>query len=88
MPLAGKPFWRGAALQIALLCATLAAAEAILRIIDLRYLRIDESGVAPVYAHHAELGWFPIPNSVQSYTGARTVRVRLNSLGLRDIVLE
>lgn len=88
MPPARKRFWRGAALQTVLLLATLAAAEGILRVVDLRYLRMDESGVAPVYAHHPELGWFPIPNSVQSYTGARTVQVRHNSFGLRDTELE
>lgn len=88
MPPANKPLRRDAALQIALLFATLGIAEVILRVIDLRYLRIDESGVAPVYAHHADFGWFPIPNSAQEYTGARTVKVRHNSLGLRDIELE
>ncbi len=39
----------------------------------------------PVYAHDSELGWFPIPNSEQTYTGSRTVHVRHNSIGLRDI---
>ena len=88
MPPARKPFWRDLALQIALLLATLGATEVILRAIDLRYLRMHESGVAPVYAHHAELGWYPIPNSEQKYSGAGTVHVRHNSLGLRDIELE
>ena len=76
---------RALALQFALLVATLAVTEIVLRVIDLRYLRLDESGVQPVFAHDAELGWFPIPNSVQTYTGARTVHVRHNSLGFRDI---
>jgi len=49
---------------------------------------MDESGVAPVYSHDTTFGWFPIPNSVQKYTGARTIAVRHNSLGLRDIELE
>jgi hypothetical protein len=71
-----------------MLLATLAVAELLLRAADLRYLRMDESGVAPVFAHDDALGWFPIPNSVQDYTGARTVSVRHNSLGLRDIELE
>ena len=73
--------------QCIVLLATLAACEMILRVIDLRYLRMDESGVAPVYAHDAELGWYPIPNSAQTYSGARTVHVRHNSIGLRDIEL-
>jgi len=80
------PSWlRAMAIQCAVLLVTLVACEVILRVIDLRYLRMDESGVAPVYAHDPELGWFPIPNSAQTYTGARTVNVRHNSLGLRDI---
>src|SRR5258708_37492132 len=76
---------RAMAVQCIVLLATLAACEVILRVIDLRYLRMDESGIAPVYAHDAELGWYPIPNSTQEYSGARTVHVRHNSIGLRDI---
>ena len=76
---------RAIATQLLILVVTLAVAEAILRVIDLRYLRIDESGVQPVYAHDGELGWFPIPNSDQTYTGSRTVHVHHNSLGFRDI---
>lgn len=75
---------RAVATQLLILILTLAAAEALLRVIDLRYLRLDESGVQPVYAHDAELGWFPIPNSAQTYTGSRTVQVHHNSIGLRD----
>lgn len=80
-----RAWLRAIATQCVVLVVTLAACEAILRVIDLRYLRMDESGIAPVYAHDDELGWFPIPNSSQLYTGARTVHVRHNSIGLRDI---
>ena len=80
-----RAFGRGVALQTAMLLATLLVSELILRVIDLRYLRMDESGVVPVYSHDTALGWLPIPNSVQNYTGARTVAVRHNSLGLRDV---
>jgi hypothetical protein len=84
-----QPGWlRAIAVQCLVLLVTLAACEAILRVVDLRYLRMDESGIAPVYAHDAELGWYPIPNSAQTYSGARTVHVRHNSIGLRDIELE
>ena len=83
-----RAFWRGMALQIAMFVAALGVAELTLRFIDLRYLRMDESGIAPVFSHDAALGWFPIPNSVQNYTGARTVTVRHNSLGLRDVELQ
>jgi len=71
--------------QLLILVITLGVAEVILRVIDLRYLRLDESGTQPVYAHDAELGWFPIPNSSQTYTGSRTVQVHHNSVGFRDI---
>jgi hypothetical protein len=81
-----RPGWlRAIAVQCIVLVVTLGACEAILRVIDLRYLRMDESGVAPVYAHDAGLGWYPIPNSAQTYSGARAVHVRHNSMGLRDI---
>jgi len=76
---------RAIAMQLLILVVTLAVAEVVLRVIDLRYLRLDESGVQPVYARDAELGWFPIPNSDQTYTGSRTVHVHHNSLGFRDI---
>jgi hypothetical protein len=76
---------RAVATQFLILVLTLAASEVVLRVIDLRYLRLDESGVQPVYAHDAEIGWFPIPNSVQTYTGSRTVQVHHNSIGFRDI---
>jgi len=48
------------------LLVTLAACEVILRVVDLRYLRMDESGIAPVYGHDSALGWYPIPNSAQT----------------------
>ena len=76
---------RAVATQLLILVLTLGAAEVVLRVIDLRYLRLDESGVQPVYAHDAELGWFPIPNSAQTYTGSRTIQVHHNSIGFRDI---
>ena len=76
---------RAVLLQIAIIIATLAAAEAVLRIIDLRYLRAHRVGADRIYNYDAELGWFPVPNSDVSFTGIRTIRVRHNSLGLRDI---
>lgn len=76
---------RGAAVQVAILIATLAVAEVILRVIDLRYLRPHRVGADRVYNYDAELGWLPIANSDLTFTGIRTIRVRHNSLGLRDI---
>src|SRR4051794_41776088 len=72
-------------LQIAIAIATLGVAEAVLRVIDLRYLRTYRAGAERVYNYDAELGWFPVPNSEVTFTGLRTVQVRHNNLGLRDI---
>jgi lysophospholipase L1-like esterase len=76
---------RAILVQIAIVIATLAAAEVVLRVIDLRYLRAHRVGAERIYNYDAELGWFPVPNSDVSFTGIRTIRVRHNSLGLRDI---
>ena len=76
---------RAALLQLSIVVATLLVAEVVLRAIDLRYLRAHRVGADRIYNYDAELGWFPVPNSDVSFTGIRTVRVRHNSLGLRDI---
>ena len=77
--------WRIVLVQVAIIIATLAVAEAILRVIDLRYLRAHRVGADRIYNYDAELGWFPVPNSEVTFTGIRTIKVRHNSLGLRDI---
>ena len=71
--------------QLAIAVATLAVAEVILRVIDLRYLRTHRVGADRIYNYDAELGWSPVPNSEVAFTGIRTITVRHNSLGLRDI---
>jgi len=76
---------RAVIVQIAIVIATLLVAEVVLRVIDLRYLRAHRVGADRIYNYDAELGWFPVPNSDVSFTGIRTIRVRHNSLGLRDI---
>jgi len=76
---------RAVFLQLAIIVATLAVCEIVLRVIDLRYLRAHRVGSERVYNYDAELGWVPIPNSSLSFTGLRTINVRHNSLGLRDI---
>ncbi len=76
---------RAVLLQIAIIIATLAVAEVVLRVIDLRYLRAHRVGADRIYNYDAELGWFPVPNSDVTFTGIRTIKVRHNSLGLRDI---
>lgn len=76
---------RAVALQLMIAVATLAACEAILRLADLRYLRILRAGTERIYNYDRELGWFPIANSDVRFTGLRTIAVHHNSLGLRDI---
>ena len=76
---------RTLAIQLLILVVTLGVAEVVLRVIDLRYLRAHRVGSDRIYNYDAELGWFPAPNSDVSFTGIRTIRVRHNSLGLRDI---
>jgi lysophospholipase L1-like esterase len=76
---------RAIAIQLLILIATLGVAEVVLRVIDLRYLRVLRTGADRIYNYDAELGWLPVPNSDVSFTGIRTIRVRHNSLGLRDI---
>lgn len=76
---------RAVLLQLFIVIATLVVAEIVLRVIDLRYLRTYRAGAERVYNYDAELGWFPVPNSDVTFTGIRTIRVRHNSLGLRDI---
>ena len=74
-------------IQILLLIGTLAAAELILRIVDLRELRVGlRVGDAIVHRFHPELGWYPAANTVvERKSLIRTVTVATNSLGLRDI---
>lgn len=72
--------------HLAIMAVVLGAAELILRTIDLRELRDSyEPGRALLFQHDAELGWAPIPNASAPFTGTRTVTVRNNSLGLRDV---
>jgi lysophospholipase L1-like esterase len=70
-------------LQLAIIAATLVACEVFLREIDLRYLRAHRA--ERLYNYDAELGWFPVPNSMLTFTGIYTIKVSHNSLGLRDI---
>jgi lysophospholipase L1-like esterase len=72
--------------QVAVVLIALAATELTLRATDPRYLREGaRQGYSLVYRYNAELGWSPAPNSSAQFTGSRTISVRHNSLGLRDI---
>jgi lysophospholipase L1-like esterase len=82
----GRRLFRELGLQILLLLGTLALAELLLRVIDLRELRDGYSvGAAMVYRYDAELGWRPRANASSVYRGAQTVSITTNSVGLRDI---
>jgi len=73
-------------MHLAVCAAVLGAAELFLRAVDLRELRDSyEPGAALLFRHDPELGWAPVPNTSATFTGSRTVTVRNNSLGLRDI---
>jgi len=73
-------------LHLATIAAVLCVAELILRAVDLRELRDSyEAGRTNLFRYDAELGWAGIPNASSQFTGSRTVNVRNNSLGLRDI---
>jgi lysophospholipase L1-like esterase len=79
-------FLREALRQIVVVLITLAVTEAVLRVLDLRYLRDGaRPGYAFVYRYDADLGWAPVPNAGAEFTGSRTVSVQNNSMGLRDI---
>jgi len=65
--------------------ATLALAEMLLRVADIRGLRQDQSERSLSYGYDAELGWVPKPGSVSTVTTARTIHARHNSLGFRDV---
>ena len=78
--------FRAIFLQLLIIVATLVTMELFLRFIDLRELREAYGrGYAVVHRYDPELGWLPIPNTVATFTGSRTIGVRHNSLGLRDI---
>jgi hypothetical protein len=69
-----------------LLVGTLAAAELILRIVDLRELRDGYREGSPViFRYDSELGWLPVAKAVATFTDSQTITVRSNSFGLRDV---
>ena len=90
LPPAAEPrrgaLWRGIALQLCLLVATLAAFEVGLRIVDFREFRATPEQNRLPYDYDAELGWFGAPNKILPADGLPgSYRTSLNSLGLRDI---
>jgi lysophospholipase L1-like esterase len=82
----GRRVAREIGLQVLLLIATLVVAELILRLIDLRELRDGYSvGSAVFHRYDPEIGWGAVANAAGIYRGTRTVHIRTNSLGFRDI---
>jgi hypothetical protein len=78
---------RGFLVYAIIILVTAGASEIVLRIRDPFTLRILLSEKNLSYRYDAELGWFPIPNSVTQVTATRTIEARHNSLGLRDVEL-
>jgi hypothetical protein len=76
--------WRVAGLQAAILLVTLVVVEIALRMINPAYLWTDDWGGLD-YRHDSELGWIPIPNATGTVALPRTLALKNNSLGLRDI---
>ncbi len=70
---------------IAVIAASFLLAEVIFRLADFRELRQDSSERSLSYDYDAELGWAPVPSSEATVTTARTIHIRHNSLGFRDI---
>jgi lysophospholipase L1-like esterase len=72
--------------HLAIVATVLVATELILRAVDLRELRDSyEPGRALLFRNDPELGWAAVPNASASFTGTRTIKVRNNALGLRDV---
>jgi GDSL-like Lipase/Acylhydrolase family len=70
--------------QLAIIGVTLIAIEGILRVLDLRYLRIL-GWESRHYQYEPELGWSPTPNISVVDAGPRQIRISHNRIGLRDI---
>jgi hypothetical protein len=72
-------------IAISVVAVLLVLTELTLRVLDFPSLRLDPIQSRADFAYDSELGWLPRPNSVKQQTAARTVTLRHNSLGLRDI---
>jgi hypothetical protein len=70
---------------IVVIAALLGATEVGLRTLDFPALRLSPLEMRAGYLHDPELGWMPAPNSEKRQTASRTVTLKHNSLGLRDI---
>jgi GDSL-like Lipase/Acylhydrolase family len=74
-----------AAITAAVVTGLLILTELTLRALDFPSLRLDAMETRADFAYDPQLGWLPRPNSVKQQTASRTVTLRHNSLGLRDI---
>jgi len=85
-PARSRHLARAVGLQVLLLLGTALIVELILRAVDLRELRDGYGvGAAAIHRYDPELGWLPVPNASATYHGSRTIAVRSNSIGLRDV---
>lgn len=82
----GRRFLQGLLTQLVIIAITLAVTEVVLRVLDLRFLRDGaRPGYAFIYRYDPDFGWAPVANASAEFTGSRTVSVKNNSIGLRDI---
>jgi hypothetical protein len=70
---------------MAVTAGLVAATELTLRALDFPALRVTPLEIRAGYSHDPELGWIPAPNSAKQQTASRTVTLKHNSLGLRDV---
>lgn len=79
-----RGFWHPFGWNLLMIAITLVAAELALQGLNPAYLRMDDwNGLA--YQYDAELGWSPVPSSTTVVSLPRTMTIKHNSLGLRDI---
>ena len=70
---------------LAVMAGLVGATELVLRALDVPALRPTPLEMRAGYLHDPELGWMPAPHSTKRQTASRTVTLKHNSLGLRDI---
>jgi hypothetical protein len=67
--------------------AVLALSELLLRVFDLKQVRLEPTDRRHGYLYDPELGWIGPPNTLTHLNASRPTSPRHNSLGLRDVEL-
>lgn len=74
---------KGILLIVSLVFAVVLA-EGILRVFFHRMLAAEPDERSLLYRYHERLGWFPVPNSTNLFTGSTTITTAHNHNGFRD----